>query len=531
MLNFIDPVRSQTSSMSVDAQAHWTSNGVDHFLNKITMYRLVLYYLAFLFLIAVIFGSLGILPYSPFALLISTLVLLLVCWITNIIFARVFNAPANVESIYITALILALIITPPSFINYLSDFSFLIWVSVWAMASKYIFAIRKKHIFNPVAFAVALTALTIDQSASWWISNLYMMPFVVAGGLLIIRKIRRFDLVVSFFIMAMFSILGFSLLNGSDFIITVQKTLLYSPLLFFAFVMITEPLTTPPNKLSRIFYGVFVGFLFAPAIHIGSINFTPEIALLVGNIFVFFVSPKGRWILKLKEKIQVAPDVYDFLFNIDRKLVFQPGQYLEWTLPHKHPDNRGNRRYFTIASSPTEEKLRFGIKFYSNSSSFKKMLMSMDVGIEIVASQLAGDFVLPKEKKQKLVFIAGGIGITPFRSMIQCLIDQNEKRSIIIFYSNSTIHDIIYENILDKANKQLKIKTIYTLTDSKLIPDSWRGQKGYITEQMIKTEVPDYKERLFYLSGPRSMIIGFEKVLRNIGIIKKQIKTDFFPGI
>lgn len=494
------------------------------------MYRLALYYLAFLFLIAVIFCSFGILSYSPFALIISALIILFTCWLTNVIFAAVFKAPANIESMYITALILALIITPPSSADYFSNFSLLMWASIWAMASKYIFAVRKKHIFNPAAFAVALTALTINQSASWWVSSLYMLPFVAAGGLLVVRKIRRFDLVASFFVVAMFTILGFNFLAGADFIAVGQKIIFYTPLLFFAFVMLTEPLTAPSTKISRVCYGALVGFLFAPSIHIGSTYSTPELALLVGNIFAFLVSPKGKWILKLKEKIRIAPDIYEFLFNADRKLSFQPGQYLEWTLPHKHPDNRGNRRYFTIASSPTEKEIRLGIKFYPDSSSFKKSMISMDIGSEITASHLAGDFVLPKDKEQKLVFIAGGIGITPFRSMIQYLIDQNEKRPIVVFYSNLTVSDIVYGDILKKAEAQLGIKTVYTLTDSKMIPDSWRGQKGFINEQMVVNEVPDYRERLFYISGPPAMVTGLENVLRNIGVAKKRIKIDFFPG-
>jgi Na+-transporting NADH:ubiquinone oxidoreductase subunit NqrB len=171
---------------------------IDNFLNKITMYRLVLYYLVALVVVAGIFGALGILPYSPIALTFSVAVLIAVAFVTNELFAKVFKAQPNTESIYITALILALIISPVAPTN-LVGVSFLIWVAVLAMASKYILALNKKHIFNPAAFAVALTAFAIGQSATWWVGgNLPMMAFVVVGGLLITRKIRRFDLVLSF---------------------------------------------------------------------------------------------------------------------------------------------------------------------------------------------------------------------------------------------------------------------------------------------------------------------------------------------
>ena len=132
---------------------------IDSKLNMITMYRLVLYYLFGLLAVAVIFGYLGFISYSPLSLVLSTIFITLICWLTNLVFSKIFEAQTNVESVYITALILVFIINPPvSF----ADTSFLIlasWASVLAMASKYILAIRKKHIFNPAAVAVVLTAL------------------------------------------------------------------------------------------------------------------------------------------------------------------------------------------------------------------------------------------------------------------------------------------------------------------------------------------------------------------------------------
>ena len=145
-----------------------------------------------------------------------------------------------------------------------------------------------------------------------------------------------------------------------------------------------------------------------------------------------------------------------FLRQIE-KLKFKPGQYLEWTLPHEKIDNRGMRRYFTIASSPTEKDMIMGVKFYDKPSSYKQSLISLENQGIVVASQLAGDFTLPKDKNKKLIFIAGGIGVTPFRSMIKYLIDNNEKRDIVIFYSNKSFADIAYKEIFDEAAKKLRI--------------------------------------------------------------------------
>jgi ferredoxin-NADP reductase/Na+-translocating ferredoxin:NAD+ oxidoreductase RnfD subunit len=501
---------------------------IDNFLNRITMYRLVLYYLVALVLTAFVFGFFGILPYDPTAIAFSTVLLVAVSWVTNWVFAKVFDAETNIESVYITALILALIITPVTATDH-ADVGFLIFASVWAMASKYIFTIGKKHLFNPAAFAVALTAVVINEPATWWVGgNLALMPLVVAGGLLIVRKIQRFDLVLSFTAAACITILATASTGFASFTPIVQ-TLLHSSFFFLAFVMLTEPLTTPPTRLLRLLYGALVGFLFAPNIHIGGFYLTPEIALLVGNVFSYAVSPKGRYMLTLVGIEQLATDTYDFVFKPDRRFSFNPGQYLEWTLGHHYPDDRGNRRYFTIASSPLEDKVRLGVKFYTPSSTFKHARAAMKVGDKISASHLSGGFVMPKDPKKKLVFIAGGIGVTPFRSMVGYLLDNKEKRPITFLYSNKTAADVAYKDVFDLAHKELGIKTLYALSNEKASVSGMYN--GAIDAKLIAQEIPDYKECLFYLSGPHGMVDAFKKTLTDMGVSRFKIKSDFFPGL
>ena len=337
-------------------------NYIDGILNRVTMYRLVLYYLLGLLGVAFVFGFFKVVPYDPTALAFSLVVILLVCAATNYVFAWVFKAASNVESIYITALILALIIEPVTAADH-AGVGFLIFASVWASASKFIFAISKKHVFNPAAFAVVLTAFVIAQPATWWVGgSMPMMPFVLVGGLLLVRKIKRFDLVGSFVVVGVISTVVTARV-GTDYVQLIIQTLTHSPMLFLGFVMLTEPLTTPPSAPQRVVYGAIVGFFASPFIHFGGFYFTPELALLVGNVFSFVVSPQGRHVLVLTAIEKKANDVFDFVFSFDRPFSFRPGQYMEWTLGHKFPDNRGNRRYFTIASAPTEPEVRLGVKF------------------------------------------------------------------------------------------------------------------------------------------------------------------------
>jgi ferredoxin-NADP reductase len=346
----------------------------------------------------------------------------------------------------------------------------------------------------------------------------------VIGGLLIVRKLRRFDLVATFLLVTAATVLVTTPL--ADATMALTRTLEFSPIFFFAFVMLTEPLTAPTTRWPRYAFAAIVGFLFAPNVHIGSFYFTPELALLVGNLFAWAVGPRDRFVLTLERIERAAADTYDFVFAMPKRLAFHPGQYLEWTLGMDHADNRGNRRYFTIASAPTEDRLRLGVKFYDRSSAFKEQLGQMMPGDTIHAAQLAGDFTLPADPNRKLAFLAGGIGITPFRSMLQYLLDRGEARPITVLYGNETEDAIAYQDVLRTARHHLGIRTVYAVAR-----DARPGQyPGYIDAHLIRTAIPDFRERTFYISGPQTMVRTLRHTLTRMGVHRSQIKVDFFPG-
>jgi ferredoxin-NADP reductase/Na+-translocating ferredoxin:NAD+ oxidoreductase RnfD subunit len=500
---------------------------IDRLLNRITMYRLLLYTLEAYVGIAIIFGAVGILPYSPVAIFFTAMFLLIACWAINIVFAKIWRAQPNLESAYLTGLILALIITPV--MPTLASIWLLLLISIIAMASKYVLAIGKKHIFNPAALTVVITGFVFNQYASWWIGgNIPMLAFVIIGGLIIVRKIQRFDLVLTFLAAAAVSCVA--LAPSFDPSGTLERLALHTPIFFFASIMLTEPLTTPPTRTLRVIYGIFVGILYSPYIHIGTIYSTPELALVVGNLFSYAVSPKRKYLLTMQGKHEVGKDMDDFQFVPDRPIKFRPGQYLEWTLAHSKADTRGNRRYFTIASAPAEPEVHLGVKFYEKSSTFKLALMNLKPGEQIIAGQLAGDFTLPRDHGKKMVFIAGGIGITPFRSMVKHISESGERRDAILFYSNRSSHEIAYKEIFDEAEKQWGLRTIYAVTDSAESAPAKNGHQGRIDIALIERHVPDFRERTFYISGTHGMVSEFKKTLSKLGIPRTQIKTDFFPG-
>lgn len=500
---------------------------IDEIIDGFTIYRVTLYGLLFLTVVAFFYSFFGLVVSSPLNLLTSLILIVGTCYLTNKFFAKIFSVPTNNESFFITALILFLILAPLNSID--SAVIFLIAGTV-AMASKYVLAVNKKHIFNPAAFALVVVDLIGSSQVQWWVGNKYMFPFILIIGFLIVRKVSRFHLFLSFISINLLTVSIFSFFNKIDILSTLIAAITSWPLLFLGTIMLTEPFTTPPSQSLQIVYGGLVGVLAGSPFHFGMIYLTSELALILGNIYSYIVSFKYRLILALSEKKQLSPTIYEFVFSSLRKFNFLPGQYLEWTLPLGKIDSRGNRRYFTIASSPTEENVRLGVRINFPSSSFKKALVSVKKGNKIYAGQLRGDFVLPEDEKRKLVFIAGGIGITPFRSMIKYILDKKIVRPVVLIYSNKKADEIAYKDVFDQAQKDLRVKIVYTLTDKESVAADWKGEVGRVDAAMIRRQVPDYQESLFYLSGPQAMVTAFEETLSIMGIKGKNIKKDFFPG-
>ncbi len=503
---------------------------IDKFLDSITMYRLAVYGLFVIACLSIVFGFAGILPFSGTNLLVSATVLVITCFLSSRVLSKVYGIPANSESWLITAFIVFLIITPYSSTPKLFV---AVLIGAIAIASKYVFAINYKHIFNPAAFGALVIGLLGIGDVSWWVGSLILTPFVLILGLLIVRKLQRFKMFFSFVVASLVMILIFSFKNGTDVWGTLAQVFVSWPLFFLGTIMLTEPQTTPPGSRSQVVYGVIVGILFGSQFSFGPIYSSPELALIVGNIFAYFASPKTKLFLKLKEKTILAAGVYEFVFEPNRPLAFAPGQYLEWTLPHRRPDLRGNRRFFTIAASPTERELRIGVRIdKEKGSSFKKALMALSPNnhVAMTASGLAGSFTLPPDKNKKLVFIAGGIGVTPYRSIVRYLLDKKERRDIVLFYAAADPNAFAYKDLFAHAEKSIGLKVVYVLAGAKEIPYNWNGKIGYITANIVREEVPDFEERFFYLSGPPAMVSSYEKMLHEMGVRKSNIITDYFPG-
>jgi ferredoxin-NADP reductase len=493
-------------------------NFIDRFLNSITMYRLMLYGLLIEFGYALFLALFGKIAASPIHMVIALAVLLLSSFGANWFFGKITKAAVNTESVFVTALLLFFIFDPNT--SSIERIGFLVLGAVIAQVSKYLFAVGRRHLLNPVAASAVILGLIGAPLVTWWIATPLMLPAVLVLGLMVVRKIRRFEEVLAFIGAAMIT----GLLQG----ISAQSLFVSWPIVFFATMMLTEPRTAPAMKRDQIIFGAGVGVLFMSMFSVGPIFMTPELSLVIGNIFAFLVSSKQVIRLTFKEKSKETEQVYDYVFTPDHQLNFTAGQYAEWTLPLQKSDSRGNRRYFTIASAPSDAEIHLGVRVeQKNSSAFKQQLLEMKPGDEMFVSHLAGEFVLPKNTQQKLVWIAGGIGVTPFRSMMRELAAKNEKRDVHLFYCANTETDFAYQKELEQLSEKIGSTISYVV--AKPI-GAWAGKCGYITKELIEAEVPDYMSRLFYFSGPPMMVENYVHLVRSMGVPKKQIRTDYFPG-
>lgn len=486
---------------------------LDSLLNRITMYRLVLYVLSILALVSIVFGFTGVIGYSGLSLVGSLALLVGVTWGSEYVLTKLFNRPMNIESAYITGFILFFTLAP---FTTLSDALVLGVVAFLAILSKYILAVKGKHLFNPAALALLVLSISGSGLAIWWVAAPMLLPFTVVLGFCVVRKLRREDAVYSFASAAVLLAAVNAFTQGNNAWHSLSTLILSYPLVFLGTIMLTEPQTMPPSRSLRIVYGFLVGALFVSRFHIGLVFATPQLALILGNIYSYAVSSKQKLKLHFKEMRKVSNSLTELVFESSERLAFEAGQYVEWTLPHETPDTRGNRRYFTIASSPTEKVIRLGMGTNKQQSSFKKAMLAFGVSDTVSVGSLAGDFTMPKDAALPLVFIAGGVGITPFVSMVRDLLSKEEKRDITLFYAANTKEDFAYTDVFAQAEHSSGLKVVY-------VP----GER--ITAEMIK-KVPEYTKRLFYISGPQGMVEAYKTMLRELSIPRKNIKTDYFPG-
>lgn len=465
------------------------------------MYPLIGVSLAILALVAAIAALFGAVSFSPLAVLASILVFTGVSVLSSLGLGKLYGVYPHLPSAVITAFILAMLFNPTLSPLMLAQYAL---IALVAQASKYVIAHKRRHIVNPAAFGAFVGGLLQLQFASWWIGSPVFATFVAIAGFLILYKTRQL-LTASVF-------LGISLTIFTLSGVPIVTAVLSYPLLFFAGFMLSEPLTLPPKRWQRLTVAAAMALIVSLPFNILFFYSSPEFAIVAGNILAFALAFKWRKGLQLTlvRRTPLSATAVEYAFATPAPAYFEAGQYVELTVPHSKFDSRGVRRYFSVTSAPRTNELTLGIKFYQPSSTFKQALSALPLGSSVQATGITGGFTLPRDPKQKLLFVAGGIGITPFISHIQSLGQQ--QRDITLLYFVNSEQEKAYSDLLGVSNV-----TVHYFV----------GSSSKLTSEIVQEYVTDASSRVAYVSGPPAMVASSKQVLR--GTVKS-IKADYFSG-
>jgi ferredoxin-NADP reductase len=221
----------------------------------------------------------------------------------------------------------------------------------------------------------------------------------------------------------------------------------------------------------------------------------------------------------------VAKGLTTFWFRPAKPVRYIAGQFTELYLPHT-ADNRGERRWFTLSSSATEPLLGITTTFAEKGSTFKKALLALVPGAEVILAEPMGDFVLPKDQSIPLLFVAAGAGVTPVRSMVTYLRDAGEHRRVQIIYGVHDLRELAFADLFGA----------YAASFTPVIkqpPAGFTGETGSLTTERILDFLHDFDggdQTYIYLSGPEPMVETFFKELKIAGISEDRLVTDYFHG-
>jgi ferredoxin-NADP reductase len=233
---------------------------------------------------------------------------------------------------------------------------------------------------------------------------------------------------------------------------------------------------------------------------------------------------------KLKDRKEVAEGTMAFWFEKPSGWTFKAGQYLDMTLlDPSETDSEGNVRSFSIASGPHEETLMVATRM--RDTAFKRVLRTMASGTTVKIEGPSGDLILQNDFTRTAVFLAGGIGITPFRSIVHWATKEKSPNRIVLFYSNRRPEDAPFLAELQSLERDNpKYKLIASMTEMEKSHRPWNGETGLIDQGMLGRHLKGAASPIYYIAGPPSMVKGLHEMLSKAGINEGDIRTEEFAG-
>lgn len=500
-------------------------------LGAISMYRLVLFALAALAVIAVVLSFTGLVRANAAEILASFAVLAVSISAVDAAAQRILRLPWRVESSLVTALILLFVLEPSLTVAGLAGNAL---AGAVASLSKYLIAWRGRHILNPAAFGAAVvTIFGLGSFSSWWVGTPALAVAVALLGLIVLWRTEKVRIVLVFLLIAV----GVSVVRQAvqlqaaglpfDLAESVLFALAQSPYLFLGAFMLSEPLTLPPRRWQQFSVAALVGALAGWPIAIGGLfTLGQERALLIGNLLAFAFALRGSVRLVLERRRFVTPTAQELTFRTRGRLSFLPGQYLELDVPHRHPDARGTRREFSIVSAPADlPELRIAYKDgdQKHPSSYKRALAAAEPGAILAVTGTWGDFVLPRGDAPVLM-VAAGIGVTPFVSQLRQLQAQGVQRDVVLVYVAAEAAELAFRDELEATGVH---GIVFTRDEPAGLTPNWRWAQGVRLDAAgLERVVPDIAARHAFISGPPRLIADLAPALQKA----RSLTTDAFAG-
>ena len=238
----------------------------------------------------------------------------------------------------------------------------------------------------------------------------------------------------------------------------------------------------------------------------------------------------SSFICKLKDGKEVAEGTMAFRFEKPSGWTFKAGQYLDMTLlDPPESDAEGNVRSFSIASAPHEETLMVATRM--RDTAFKRVLKTVPIGTPVRIEGPSGDLILQNDSTRAAVFLAGGIGITPFRSIVQWAAKEKSPHRIVLFYSNRRPEDAPFLEELENLERENpKYKLIASMTEMEKSHRPWNGETGLIDQEMLGRHLKGAASPIYYIAGPPAMVKGLHEMLNKAGVDDDDIRAEEFAG-
>lgn len=234
--------------------------------------------------------------------------------------------------------------------------------------------------------------------------------------------------------------------------------------------------------------------------------------------------------IKLKGHVEIAAGTMAFHFEKPEGFTYKAGQFCDLTLDDPpETDAEGNTRGFTLASAPYENDLMVATRM--RDTAFKRVLKKMEPGAELKFDAPYGSFTLHGDAGIPAVFLSGGIGVTPIRSIVLQATRDRLPHRIVLFYSNRTPESTAFLDDLSRAQQENPNFTLVgTMTQMEKSGADWDGETGFIDAEMLRKSVTDLDRPIFYISGPRAMVAAMRKTLDDAGVKDDRIRTEEFSG-